>query len=221
LAGPLPGIILGTVIFLIDQNNPGQYLGHIPLETVSLLLIFLNIINLIPVYPLDGGQLLNRVFFNEESWLSRIFVILSAAFLIWVALFGTNPPFYLLLLFPVMMLLRIFGDTKLNAIEKKIEMAGINLDTSYEDIPDADYWRIRNILIEGHPSFKDIMTAPPYEYHPREDKIMATIQSLLHRHLIQDVSIIGKIFIFIIWAIAFAAPWLLEMDMSFFHRFGF
>jgi stage IV sporulation protein FB len=222
LAGPLPGIIVGIVLFLIDKNNPGTYYSNISLEKAALLFIFLNIINLIPVYPLDGGQLLNRVFFNEESWLSKVFVILSAAFLIWVALFATTPPFYLLLLFPAMMLFRMFGDSKLNTVEKKVEIAGINLDTSYEDMPDADYWKVRNILIAEHPSFKDVSLAPPYEYDQREDKIMTTIQSLLHRHLIQDVSILGKIFIFLLWAAAFATPWLLQVDMSdYFRRFGF
>jgi hypothetical protein len=110
---------------------------------------------------------------------------------------------------------------RVNTIEKKLEGSGINLDTSYEDMPDADYWRIRNILIEEHPSFRDLSTSPPYTYDQREDKIMATIQSLLHRHLIQDVSILGKLFILIIWGAAFAAPWLLEVDMSrYLHQFG-
>ena len=221
LAGPLPGIILGAIIFLVDQNIPGIYLRHIPLETVSLLLIFLNIINLIPVYPLDGGQLLNRVFLDEETWVSKAFVFLSAGFLCWVALFGTHPPFYLLLFFPAMMILRMFGDSKLNVVEKKVEMAGINLDVTYEQLPDPDYWKIRNILIEEHPAFKGMSPTPSYERDSREEKVMATIQSLLHRHLIQDVSIAGKIFILLIWIAAFAAPWLLNMDMSFFHRFGF
>jgi Zn-dependent protease len=99
LAGPLPGIILGTVFYILYKNNPDLYIAGISYYTVSLLLMFLNIINLVPIYPLDGGQLLNRVFFNEESWLSRIFVLLSAAFLVWLALFATNPPFYFLLLF--------------------------------------------------------------------------------------------------------------------------
>jgi stage IV sporulation protein FB len=221
LAGPLPGIILGTVLYLLYNNNPDLSVAGVSFYTVSLLLILLNIINLIPVYPLDGGQLLNRVFLNEESWVSKVFVFLSAAFLCWIALFGTNPPFYLLLLFPVMMLLRLFGDSKLNTVEKKIETAGINLDRSYEELTDEDYWKIRNILIEEHPGFKGISTSPPYEYDTREEKIMTTIQSMLHRHLIQDVSIAGKIFILLIWIAAFAAPWLLNMDMSFFHRFGF
>jgi Zn-dependent protease len=222
LAGPLPGIVLGAVFFIWQLKDPGISLAGIRLEYISLLLMFLNIINLIPVYPLDGGQLLNRVFFNEESWLSKGFVILSAAFLVWIALFASEQKLYVLLLFPAMMLLRMFGDSRLNAIEKKVETTGINLDTSYEELPDEDYWRIRNIVIAEHPSFKDVSPAPPYEYHHKEDKIMTIIQGLLHRHLIRDVSIAGKIFIFIIWAAAFAAPWLLNVDMSRYLRpFGF
>ncbi|HET6995365.1 MAG TPA: site-2 protease family protein, partial [Chitinophagaceae bacterium] len=222
LAGPLPGIVVGILLYIWQLKQPEVRLGGIYLETVSLMLMFLNIINLIPVYPLDGGQLLNRVFFNEESWLSKGFVILSAAFLIWVALFASEQKLYVLLLFPAMMLFRMFGDSRLNSIEKKVEATGINLDTSYEDLPDADYWKIRNILVAEHPSFKDVPPAPPYEYHQKEDKIMTTIQGLLHRHLIQDVSVLGKIFIFIIWAAAFAAPWLLDVDMSRYLRpFGF
>lgn len=221
LAGPLPGIIIGIILYLFYQTNSDLTIAGISFYTISILLILLNLINLIPVYPLDGGQLLNRVFLDEESWVSKVFVFLSAAFLCWVALFATNPPFYVLLIFPAMMLLRLIGDSKLNAVEKKVEAAGINLDRPYEELPDEDYWKIRNILIEEHPAFKGITTAPPYEYDSREEKIMTTIQSLLHRHLIQDVSLTGKIFILIIWIAAIASPWLLKMDMSFFHRFGF
>jgi hypothetical protein len=148
-------------------------------------------------------------------------VILSALFLVWVALFATNPPFYFLLLFPVMMITRMFGDKRLNAVEKKIEAEGINLDTSYEDLPDIDYWKIRNILAAEHPGFKDVAPAPPYEYDQHEDKIMVTVQSLLQRSLIQDVSLAGKALILVIWLVAFASPWLLKMDMRFFHKFGF
>ena len=105
--------------------------------------------------------------------------------------------------------------------EKRIEQEGINADTSYEEMPDEAYWKMRNILIEEHPSFKDIPKTPPYEYTNREEKVMTTIQSLLHRHIIQDLSVAGKAFIFLIWISALAAPWLLNMDMSFFSRFGF
>ncbi len=221
LAGPLPGIILGIILYFLYLQNPSLYIGNISFYTLAVSLIFLNLINLFPVYPLDGGQLLNRVFLDEESWVSKLFVFLSIGFLCWFALYGMGRPFYPLLIFPAIMLLRMFGDSKLNTVEKKVETEGFNLNLNYEDLPDADYWKIRNIIIHEHPSFKDVAAAPPFEYSHKEEKIMTTMQSLLHRHLIQDVSLAGKIFILLLWLAAIASPWLINMDLSFFQRFGF
>ena len=213
LAGPVPGIIIGAVFyFLSNEDNSlllfnDQYLDY---ERVGFWFIFLNLVNLLPIYPLDGGQLLNRVFLDEESWIGKIFVILSAALMVWIALKTS----LILLVFPAMMLFRLIGDKKFTTVEKRIEEEGINLDTSYEDLTDADYWKTRNILIQEHSSFNDIPQAPPFEFHPKEEKVMSTIQSLLHRHLIQDVSIAGKLFIILIWIAAFAVPWLVNMDAS-------
>ena len=219
LAGPLPGIILGIIFHLVDQNDVnGYYPFDISLSRIALLLILLNLINLLPIYPLDGGQLLNRVFLDEDSVLSKVFIFLSAALMCWIA-WKLN--FYVLFIFPALILLRLRPDRNLDKTEKRIEKDGINADTSYEDLPDEDYWKIRNILIEEHASFREIPPAPPYEYSPREEKIMLTIQGLLHRHIIQDISPAGKIAIFVIWVAALAAPWLLKMDMSFFSHFGF
>jgi stage IV sporulation protein FB len=218
LAGPLPGILMGILFYLLDKNGNGIYFLDISLSRIAVLMIILNLINLFPVYPLDGGQLLNRVFLDEDSIGGKVFIFLSAALMCWLAL---RLPFYALLIFPALLLLRLFSDSKLNTVEKMIEAQGINMDRSYDDLPDADYWKIRNILVAEHPSFRDIPTGPPYEYSIREDKIMTTIQSLLHRHLIQDVSLAGKILILLIWIAAASSPWLINMDMSFFHRFGF
>jgi stage IV sporulation protein FB len=217
LAGPLPGIILGIIFYFLWQNDPYLNIAGISFYTVSLLLIILNLFNLLPVYPLDGGQLLNRVFFNEETWLSRIFIFLSIGLLSW---FAWKTKFPVLYIFPALMVLRLFAEKRMTNIEKRIEAEGINTDLEYADLPPEDYWKIRNILIQEHPSFSDVEPSPPYEYSHKEEKIMAMIQTLLHRHLIQDVSVIGKILIFLIWAAALASPWLLKMDMSIFNRFG-
>lgn len=221
LAGPLPGIILGILFYIIDRNSDTGYTYFgIELSKIASLFIILNLINLLPIYPLDGGQLLNRVFLDEESILSKLFIFISAGLMCWVAwrlMSSSGSIIYLaLLIFPAMMLLRLRPDRKLDSAEKRIENEGINADTSYEEMPDENYWKMRNILIEEHSSFKDIPKAPPYEYSSREEKVMTTIQSLLHRHIIQDISIAGKIFIFLIWIAALAAPWLVNVDMSFF-----
>lgn len=220
LAGPLPGIVIGVIFYILFEQNPNLDIAGISFDYIAILFVFLNIINLLPVYPLDGGQLLNRVFLDEEGWVSKIFVFLSIGFLCWFALFGmSSGPVWPLLIFPAMMLFRFFGDKRLNTVEKKIETEGVNLDVSYEEMPDADYWKIRSVLVQEHSGFKDIAAGPPYEYDAKEERIMSTIQSLLHRHLIQDISILGKIVIFIICIAAFATPWILQMDI--FGRFRF
>jgi stage IV sporulation protein FB len=216
LAGPLPGIIAGIIFYLLHQQNPDAHIAGIYYYNISILFIFLNLVNLFPVYPLDGGQLLNRIFLDEESWVSKAFVILSIAFMVWFILFVLDKSLWPLLVLPAMMLLRLRGDTQFNTTEKKIEEEGINADVSYNDLSDEDYWKIRNILIASHPSFKDIPPAPPYQYSPKEEKIMTTIQSLLHRHLIQDMTIGGKLFVLVLWIAALASPWLLKMDLSVF-----
>ncbi len=221
LAGPLPGIVIGIVFYFLYEKNPELSLAGLSFYTISLSFILLNLINLLPVYPLDGGQLLNRVFLDEESWVSKVFVFASIGFMIWFALFGGPKPFYVLLLFPLMMILRMFGDSKLKSLEKKVHDSEIDMDKSYEDLPDEDYWRIRNIIIAEHPAFKEVAPSPPYEYAAKEEKIMTTIQSLLHRHLIQDLSIFAKIIIIVIWLGAFAAPWLLEMYQDILSRFRY
>lgn len=225
LAGPLPGILIGIILYLADQNGAGHYFFDISWSRIAMLFIILNLINLFPVYPLDGGQLLNRVFLDEDSIWSRIFIFLSVGLMVWFAIsmyLSSGSSFYfVLLLFPAMMLFRLAGEKKLTGIEKRIEDENIHLDTDYEELPDKDYWRIRNILIAEHPSFSDVPPTPPFKFDMKEEKIMTTIQSLLHRHLIQDLSVIGKLFIFLLWLAAVASPWLINMDMSFFQRFGF
>ena len=217
LAGPLPGIIIGSILYLLDQESSGLYLSDISFTRIGLLFIILNLINLLPVYPLDGGQLLNRVFLDEESAWSKLFIFLSIGLMCW---FAIQMPFYPLLIFPAMMLFRMIGEKKTSNIEKRIEADGIHTDLDYEDLPDRDYWRIRNILVEEHPLFKDVSPAPPFVYDEKEHRVMTTIQNLLHRHLIQDISLAGKILIFVIWVAAIASPWLINMDMSFFRQFG-
>lgn len=218
LAGPLPGMLLGVGFLLLEKYTQQSYYPfNIALSQIATFLILLNLINLLPIYPLDGGQLLNRVFLDEEGLISKIFIFISIALMCWAAL-KIN---YVLLIFPLMMILRLRGDSQMNNLDKRIEESGINADTSYEELPDEDYWKMRRILVEEHPDFKNIDPGPPYEYSDKEEKIMTTIQSLLHRHLIQDVSVIGKIFIFLVWIAAIASPWLVKMDLSFFDRFGY
>ena len=120
LAGPLPGILIGAGFYFLSNQYPNGAISGLSYYTISLSFILLNLVNLLPIYPLDGGQLLNRVFLDEESIASKLFVLLSIGALIWLATqIGQKPASYLLLLFPLMMLYRMFGNSPTRTLEKK------------------------------------------------------------------------------------------------------
>ena len=211
LAGPVPGIILGFVLHFVAVQQEIYFI-----EKVAWILIYLNLLNLLPIYPLDGGQLLNQLFFDNYNIISKIFMILSAAAITWLALFGLNQPFYPLLIIPFFLLSRMIGDIQHDRITKKIEAEGIDLMRSYEEISTEEYWKIRNAVIKYYPQLKDVHPAPPYEISPKEDQVIVIIQNLLQRALIQDLSIAGKFLILVIWLGCFLAPFLLSMPLRFF-----
>jgi len=215
LAGPMPGIIIGIVLFFVTNSRSGEmsYQTFGLLRSTAGLLIFLNILNLLPIYPLDGGQLLNRLFLDESKMIGKIFVIVSALAL---GYFAISIRFYPLLVFPAMMLFRLRSDVKFDELTRKVEEKGISLEKTYEEITDEEYWTIRNILIENnYTTIRNINPAPPYEYSVNEDKVVTAIENLLQRTVVQDLSWIGKLVIILIWAGSFAAPFLLNLDLPF------
>ena len=221
LAGPMPGIIVGIILFFISKNRVVDipYQADLLSSTASLL-IFLNVLNLLPVYPLDGGQLLNRLFLDDTHIIGKIFVVISALALSFFAIkLGMENSFlYVLLIFPLTMLFRLQSDSKFEGLTKKVEGSGINLEKPYEDISDEDYWKIRNILIgNNYSTLRNLNPAPPYEYSIHEDRVVSAIENLLQRTIIQDLSWPGKLVVILVWAGSFATPFLLNMDLPFLH----
>lgn len=84
LAGPLPGLLLGAALGIIASVHdwPG-------LSFLSLVLIALNLFNLLPLTPLDGGQLMEVLLFARHPTLNVVFRVFAVAALmaigLWVA----------------------------------------------------------------------------------------------------------------------------------------
>jgi len=76
LLGPLPGIVLGTVLGIIDMLHP-----HELLHSTALLLLVINGFNLLPFMPLDGGRLLHLVLFSRQPVLEAVFRVLTGGLL--------------------------------------------------------------------------------------------------------------------------------------------
>jgi Zn-dependent protease/tetratricopeptide (TPR) repeat protein len=67
LAGPLPGIVLGVFLSIVFPSS------NVFVRDLSIMLISLNLFNLLPIYPLDGGHVMNSLVFSRNPYLTVIF----------------------------------------------------------------------------------------------------------------------------------------------------
>ena len=124
LAGPLPGLSLGIGLAIFTSlNNPDPTLMierlhqfHWMQETTWMLIV-LNLFNLLPVYPLDGGQVAELLLFSRNPYAGVVFKGIGVGLL---GLLGLHRP--LLLSFAVIIALTIpttFRLAKLNVKLRK------------------------------------------------------------------------------------------------------
>ncbi len=68
LAGPVPGIVLGAALWLTYPEWSPEWMS-----TLIFMLLFINFFNLLPIYPLDGGQVANLLVFQRWPGLQAAF----------------------------------------------------------------------------------------------------------------------------------------------------
>ena len=82
LLGPLPGLCLAIVLLVAAfVPGPGRE-HHTQLLWAAIMFGLINGINLLPVFPLDGGRLLNQILFSRNRYLEGVFQLLAALALI-------------------------------------------------------------------------------------------------------------------------------------------
>lgn len=93
LAGPLPGVLLGSgLLWLSNSLTPG--LAEAITHEASLILLGLNLFNLLPIYPLDGGKIVHLLFFSRFPYWDVLFKVSAVLILALLSLFS---PIFLLL----------------------------------------------------------------------------------------------------------------------------
>jgi stage IV sporulation protein FB len=102
-AGPIPGLVLGTMFGMIYSYNH-QYIFYL----LALMFILLNLFNLIPIAPMDGGQILNILFPSVQRSLQTIFILLAAAVICYIMVVYKTYILALLILLLVSRLLRLW-----------------------------------------------------------------------------------------------------------------
>lgn len=110
LLGPLPGISIALVLAIIGLFTEGNTL----IRLAGIFLV-LNLLNLLPIFPLDGGRFLHEVLFSRSRYVELVMNILATAVLL-IAGFGLND-----------WVLRILGFLNLVTISHKFRLASAAL----------------------------------------------------------------------------------------------
>ncbi|PWF46079.1 site-2 protease family protein [Massilia glaciei] len=85
LAGPLPGMLLSVCVFawvVFGAVDPGAWWYPI-LGTAAAAAFIINLLNLLPVMPLDGGRVVDLFVMGRLPWLRFGLALASGALLVW------------------------------------------------------------------------------------------------------------------------------------------
>lgn len=197
LAGPLPGIVFGCVFLYLFQNDPVDIFRQ-----PAILFLLLNVFNLLPIFPLDGGQFFQILFFNGSRIIQIIFLGISFCSLIYF--FFTLNYAWPFLIIAGLVLFRIKNIYFTNKVRRKMDEEGIDYACSYDDLTDAEYWQIRNLIIsESKVLSKKYST---HELAENEQQMIKYIENVLVPAYHDDLTVASKIFFTLIWVTAFAFP---------------
>lgn len=111
LAGPLPGLVLGIGLALLTQT--GTYPEWV--TEATWILIGLNLFNLLPIYPLDGGQIADLLIFSRHPYVGVVFKAIGVVLL---ALLGLGQP--MLLVFAGLIALSIPNSFRVAKVSSKL-----------------------------------------------------------------------------------------------------
>lgn len=206
IAGPLPGIILGAGLILYGWGVPTSLALQL-----GVILILLNVMNLIPIDPLDGGQLMRILFFNNYEFVQLIFTAASSLTIAGIGLYFNS---WLMIIFGLLLGFRIKNKHKLYLIRKDMKYEDIVYESNYDDISNKTYSKIKRIIIEHTPVLNDI---EEYNEEERYNQIVAKqVDGVLFPPTKKDASVFFKIFMMVLWAggILLSAYALLSTDFN-------
>lgn len=145
LMGPLPGLIAGTLLLLLGSSGL--------VRTLALQLVAINAFNLLPLAPLDGGQLFQLLVFSRHRHLEIAFQTIASLAL---AIGGAYLKLWVLAAVGVFMLLMLPIRKQTLAAGTALRTAGLPADPATLDEPQrrtlfAALWAYMPVQWRGKP----------------------------------------------------------------------
>ena len=206
MAGPLPGIIFGY--FILNYGVDNSMLWAIQ---IGVLFMLLNVMNLVPIDPLDGGQLMRVLFFGNQEFFQFIFAFISSLGMIILGLWFNS---WLIIAFGFILGFRVKSMHKLLQIRKDMKSEDIDYESTYEKLTDRTFAKIKAIVIDYTPILRKIEEESDSD---KFDQIVANqVEGVLIRPTKRDASLNFKVLMLLVWlgAIFLSVYTFLSLDFN-------
>jgi hypothetical protein len=189
LAGPIPGILFGSLFiygFTLEQHSYLIFLG--------VFFILLNVFNLIPVGPLDGGQLFKVLFFQNNDLIQLIFTFISSLGLIALGWWFDS---WFIIAFGFILGFSVKRLYKVYLMRKDMLEEDINYISTYAQLSDKTFAKLKDLVIRYTPILKQIEEESSDEKY---DQIIANqVEGLLVTPTKKDMNMIMRFLFIAVW----------------------
>ena len=201
--GPLPGILLGCLGLFLSSIYKEDWM-----VLLSFILIFINGVNLLPIDPLDGGQLLKLLVIKQRDLYLMIFALISSLLLIGIGFYLND---WMIIAFGFLMGIRVRAMQRNYELRKELTELEVNYVTTYADLSNRDYHQIKQILIREKPNLANLESVLGNE---SEAFIADYVNELLIPPINKDLNLFSKIFLLLLWIALFVLPAILLVTID-------
>jgi Zn-dependent protease len=205
MAGPIPGLALGILFFILAQNYQSDWM-----MTISLLFIFLNGINLLPLDPLDGGQLLKLLIKRNQDLFQLILSLITSLGLIILGLYIDS---IVLALFGFLMAFRVRNFQRNYIIRKDLTSQNIDFESTYDELNNKQYADIKQIVLRNTPALEKFVSLNIDD--DVEPIIASQVRNILVSPMTRDASKTQQFIVIFIWILSFVLPIYLFFNSTF------
>lgn len=203
-AGPFPGVLIGTLLIVLASQYKAVWMVDL-----GLLFLFLNIINLVPLEPLDGGQLFKLLIRKNQELFILIFSFISSLFLIGIGWYIDS---WVMMIFGFVMGFRVRSIQNQYNLRKELKEDDVNYQTTYKLLTNKDFSKIKSVLLQHTPALRSYIDQVPQE--EAEPLLASQVNNVLVSPIGQDASLVFKITTIIIWLTSLVLPFVLVFLFS-------
>jgi len=147
LAGPVPGIIIGMILWAY----PIDFLYGYKKDFANLFII-LNLFNMLPLYPLDGGRIMGKLFTQGKNVVEIFFYSLSALALL-AFIYYDGISMMAIIMIPIGF--QIIRSIDVMVDRNKLKNSGFDFNKNYDELTDEEYHQLNQYLKQNKPKLSD------------------------------------------------------------------